>query len=301
MTLGPLLSMGCRGGWNSTEKGGQGSGGSVKATDFEGDDAEECRDGADNDRNGYFDCQDKGCWDSPDCDGSNGGDADTDADADADVDVDVDTDSDTDTDTTAGPCVDPICDLTHVEVSVRYEFQPLAILAVLGFCECFLEYDGAGDVVAGQFDPATGRQSFFGNFARTDVPIIDTSIDSGIFQSCDPYGPVQPCAPIVGIDPFGDSLWWNDPTEVAYHSFYFETGQTPPTYVRDWIAHEFPGSFIPALPPASPINAHQHYITDLYAPYDHSQLTPTVHHEFDEQDPGGQFEVHITVDLSFDK
>ncbi len=36
-------------------------------TEFEGDDAGECSDGADNDRDGYFDCQDNECWDSPDC------------------------------------------------------------------------------------------------------------------------------------------------------------------------------------------------------------------------------------------
>ena len=39
------------------------------ATDIEGDEAFECSDGADNDGNGYFDCQDNGCWNSPDCAG----------------------------------------------------------------------------------------------------------------------------------------------------------------------------------------------------------------------------------------
>ena len=41
------------------------------ATDIEGDEAFECSDGADNDGNGYFDCQDNGCWNSPDCAGGN--------------------------------------------------------------------------------------------------------------------------------------------------------------------------------------------------------------------------------------
>ncbi len=35
--------------------------------EIEGDGPEECRDGADNDQDGYFDCQDNGCWNSPDC------------------------------------------------------------------------------------------------------------------------------------------------------------------------------------------------------------------------------------------
>lgn len=34
----------------------------------EGDDAGECRDGADNDGDTFFDCDDQGCWGSPDCD-----------------------------------------------------------------------------------------------------------------------------------------------------------------------------------------------------------------------------------------
>lgn len=36
---------------------------------IEGDDAGECRDGADNDQDGAFDCDDDGCAGSPDCDG----------------------------------------------------------------------------------------------------------------------------------------------------------------------------------------------------------------------------------------
>lgn len=35
--------------------------------EIEGDDAGECSDGADNDQNGDFDCDDDGCEDSPDC------------------------------------------------------------------------------------------------------------------------------------------------------------------------------------------------------------------------------------------
>ena len=35
---------------------------------FEGDSAGECSDGADNDQNGLFDCDDPNCSNSPDCD-----------------------------------------------------------------------------------------------------------------------------------------------------------------------------------------------------------------------------------------
>ena len=41
--------------------------------EYEGDDAGECSDGADNDMDGYFDCQDNGCWGSPDCEGTGTG------------------------------------------------------------------------------------------------------------------------------------------------------------------------------------------------------------------------------------
>ena len=48
----------------------------------------DCRDGADSDDDGLFDCDDPGCRGSPDCDGE--ADADSDADADADADEDPD-------------------------------------------------------------------------------------------------------------------------------------------------------------------------------------------------------------------
>ena len=59
--------------------------------DWEGQAAGECADGADNDGDGAFDCNDTDCAGAPDC-------ADADADTDSDTDTDTDTDSDTDTD-----------------------------------------------------------------------------------------------------------------------------------------------------------------------------------------------------------
>ncbi len=53
----------------------------------EGTEPGDCTDGADNDRDGLFDCDDDGCAGSPDCE-------------EADTDTDVDTDSDTDTGST---------------------------------------------------------------------------------------------------------------------------------------------------------------------------------------------------------
>ena len=45
-----------------------------KTDDYEGDAAGECTDGADNDRDGTFDCDDDGCSGSPDCAGDDTGD-----------------------------------------------------------------------------------------------------------------------------------------------------------------------------------------------------------------------------------
>ncbi len=75
--------------------------------DVEGDEAGECSDGADNDQNGLFDCDDEGCAGSPDCeeeidDTGVEGDTDTDADADSDTDADADSDTDADVDDPAG-------------------------------------------------------------------------------------------------------------------------------------------------------------------------------------------------------
>ena len=60
----------------------------------EGTQAGDCTDGADNDGDGDFDCNDAGCEGAPDCE-----EADTDTDMDTDTDTDTDTDADTDTDT----------------------------------------------------------------------------------------------------------------------------------------------------------------------------------------------------------
>lgn len=75
------------------------------ADDFEGDDPGECSDGADNDRDGAFDCDDKDCAASPDCKGKASepdappwasGDADEDEDEDDEDGEDEDEDEDGD-------------------------------------------------------------------------------------------------------------------------------------------------------------------------------------------------------------
>ena len=64
--------------------------------DIEGNEPNECSDGADNDSDGYFDCEDRDCWGAPACD--EGADDDDDTDDDDLTDDDDVTDDDDDTD-----------------------------------------------------------------------------------------------------------------------------------------------------------------------------------------------------------
>lgn len=66
-------------------------------TTWEGKNAGECADGADNDGDGLYDCNDPDCSGAPDCEAE--GDTDTDSDTDSDTDTDADSDTDTDADT----------------------------------------------------------------------------------------------------------------------------------------------------------------------------------------------------------
>ncbi len=82
--------------------------------DIEGDAPGECTDGADNDRDELFDCDDPGCADDPACGGvDSDADADTDVDADADADADTDADADADTDADADSDADGAVETYH--------------------------------------------------------------------------------------------------------------------------------------------------------------------------------------------
>ncbi len=73
-------------------------GGASSAGEIEGDEPGECDDGADNDGDGLFDCNDSNCAGSLACSGG-----------DADADSDSDSDSDSDTDADASGCGDQNC------------------------------------------------------------------------------------------------------------------------------------------------------------------------------------------------
>ena len=99
----------------------------VGCKQHEGDDAGECSDDADNDRDGLFDCDDPDCVGADACqesDTDTDADGDSDTDADSDADSDADTDADTDADVDTAPPVptnvgslhfDGVDDYVHVD------------------------------------------------------------------------------------------------------------------------------------------------------------------------------------------
>lgn len=132
------------------------------ATDIEGDQPGECTDGADNDQDGYFDCQDNDCWGSPDCD-EDGGDADTDADSDADTDTDADSDA------------DPPVGENWTQVSVDYRLEWEFTMPVTGLSDCTQSYTGGGT----QSSVDSAGPVFEGTWEMSDSdcnPALDTSV-----------------------------------------------------------------------------------------------------------------------------
>lgn len=126
--------------------------------DVEGANPGECTDGADNDQDGYYDCEDNDCWGAPDCD---------DADADADTDADSDTDADGDTD------LSPATGSEYQSAVVNYTLAWTFTIPTVGLEDCEQTYVGGGDQVSGLGDHVT----FEGEWARTDSTCADALDD----------------------------------------------------------------------------------------------------------------------------
>ncbi|MDP2306069.1 MAG: hypothetical protein Q8P18_08575 [Pseudomonadota bacterium] len=174
--------------------------------EVEGDDAGECADAADNDRNGYFDCDDLGCKGSPDCDEAEG-DADTDADSDSDSDTDTDTDMDTDTDTDTDSDTDTDTD-TDISGFGAYQLEMVATwtFPTHAFEDCALTYTGTGDHV----ESDGGRVTFFGAYTRE--------------STCDNHASLESFFP-----------WYDRVTGEAYVSFVFTDSGT---VLDEWFADD---------------------------------------------------------------
>lgn len=118
--------------------------------EHEGDVPGECLDGADNDRDGFFDCDDQDCVFSPDCDDDPTNDT---------TDTGTDTDDDTDEEGVGDP---RLLELTggHVTYTVSIVFS----LPIFGVDDCSLVFEGDGNTVE---DVAGMRVTFDGTYART--------------------------------------------------------------------------------------------------------------------------------------
>ena len=142
---------------------------------YEGDEAGECSDGADNDLDGLFDCNDEGCAGSPDCDGEvDTGDTDsTDTNDTNDTDTnDTDTNDTNDTDTgEVGPQCNPgsgqLIAASNMPVQITGSLlnpePPIPDLAGWSLAICDLDNDGFDDLMIGSPYAAggPGRVSIF--------------------------------------------------------------------------------------------------------------------------------------------
>ena len=127
----------------STGSPTEGSTGDGFPTDveYEGDDAGECSDGADNDKDGFFDCDDNEWMNSPDClggttntntngGGNSGG---------------GNTGTTGTTGTTVTDCEGPLCDFTSVRLTFSANFDWAPAAEAFGGQDCYVAYGGEGD------------------------------------------------------------------------------------------------------------------------------------------------------------
>ncbi len=206
-------------------------------TPYEGDEAGECTDGADNDRDGYFDCEDNGCWNHPDCEGGE---------TDTDTDTDSDTDTDTDTDT------DPVGHLASMTVSytVDWNVDPdntgieASVCSGFGICDCTTTFSGGGT----RFATEGTRATFLGTWALSE-------------SDCEEEG----------NQAFEEAIYTHE-SGTAYHSLVFSSDLRQ---LQSWVTHQQPGEHEPH--PTAPHDHGQAYLTELEAPFDgasasHSEL-----------------------------
>jgi len=126
--------------------------------DVEGDEAGECSDGADNDQNGQFHCDDEGCAGSPDCDVPADTDsedpADTDTDTDSDADADADADGDADADVEGDYLGEALVLIDGPHETSKCMGELLLEISsdgdVVGWAECHGGYDAAGGDIIGE-------------------------------------------------------------------------------------------------------------------------------------------------------
>ncbi|MCB9762732.1 MAG: hypothetical protein H6739_23225 [Alphaproteobacteria bacterium] len=182
--------------------------------EIEGDDGGECSDGADNDQDGYFDCDDQGCWGSPDCDQVNPGD-DTGVDGDDTGSGGDDTGSGGDDTGSGGDDTgnggNGAGVVTSADVTLHVTFD--VINGTLGISDCETSYAGSGT----QLRATDTRVEMQGSWRITETTCTE------------------------GNAVFNDIVWVSG-TEEAYHTFTFDAGLT---YMSMWTVHRDEGDYQP--------------------------------------------------------
>ena len=234
------------------------------SADYEGDVSGECSDGADNDRDGYFDCEDNGCWNAPDCGGGDGSDGSGDgADGGSGGDGGSGDGGSGDGGSGDGGSGDggsgdggsgdggdsggggnPVAShLTgqSLTYTLTWDFDDefSGLLEAYGLADCVNTYESAGE----QVSAVGNRVTFYGTWRLSD-------------STCD--ASLQEIA------------WFDPATEESYATFTFSDDLSR---LEDWVQHRDEETWAPV---DSPSDNGQWYITDMRASFADDQA---VHNE----------------------
>jgi hypothetical protein len=237
--------------------GGDGTG---SPESYEGDGTGECANGADDDRDGYFDCKDNGCWGSSDCEAGEG-------DADADADADGDTDSDTDGDTDADSDADALAAIGTIDLTYDVSFDIVQVsdeayfCGHLGICDCTMTF-----AAKGQKPDATGSTyaTLSGTWERT----------------------ASDCS-----DVFEGSIWVDESDPTAWVSLVFSDATC--TELDAWVAHGDPADWEPLE--ADTVANQQFYVSEMGIAWTAGATGFEYHSESTDTSPG--FELTVTNDV----
>lgn len=186
----------------------------VPPADVEGANPGECEDGADNDVDGYYDCDDNNCWGAPICkDGTGGTGGGNDTDDGGGLD-------DTDPAGVTGTGFADHLKSFSMTYLVTFEFDSFGALICDNYfhvdnCNCSAVYTGHGQLV--EADGA--RNTYAGEWKVESTNCL--ILDDGRPQTTDVN--------------FNDgSIWRPTRTTEAYHTFHFKSDLTK---MLDWITH----------------------------------------------------------------
>ena len=219
-------------------KSDTGQAGDEEVVVYEGDEGDECTDGGDNDRDGYFDCDDIGCWGAPDCEGQHdtGGNQDTDTDTQGDTDTDTDTETDTDTDTGGSTALAANLSSYALTYTLQWNFEDsyASIIESWGLADCTATYEGSGT----QLSAADAHVTFQGTWTLTggDCPTAQT-------------------------DP-ASVVWYSKTSGEGYATFWFSDDMSE---LEDWVAHKRESD---SAPIEDATTSGQWYVTDMASPFD---------------------------------